>query len=132
MGVLRDFRALTEAVNGLSEHIRQARAVQAKSNPSEARLEELERSRALFEADMEALLMKAEGKLQAANNAESRTRTMKKSYEKLVDPFDLDSEEVEAPVSGGYAPLGEEEGVQQLYMDVAPNNKTRALRAKFL
>lgn len=94
---------------------------------SRDRLDELEQSRSIFEAEMMALVMKAEGQYQAANNAESRTRTMKKSYEKLIDPFEIDSEEMqEAPVQ----PLGNDE--QPLPLELPPNNKAYALRAKWL
>jgi len=81
---------------------------------------------------MDALMLKADSTLKAANNAESRTRTMKKSYEKLLDPFDADSEEVEAADFRGYAPVSEEEGVQPVRVGVETNNKAQAMRAKFL
>jgi len=98
------------------------------------RVEGLELSMSKWQAEMEAHLQRSESALKAARNAEERSRTMKKSYEKAqLDPFDLDGEEAEAaPVSGGYAPAGEAERVQPVHVDVAPvNSKAYALRAKY-
>jgi len=105
--------------------------LQREAGPSEERLDEIERSRAMWEAEMEALVAQAKGTYQAANNAESRTRTMAKHYEKLSDPLDLEGEEVETPISERYAPRGEEEGLQPMRVAVAPDHKQNALRFKF-
>jgi len=136
MSILRDFRRVADALERLAAT--QAQAV--RSQPAEGRLSELEElvrelehDRSRWEAEMEAVLMKAEGKLHATLNAESRTRTMKKSYEKHLDPFDLDRDEVEAPVPAGDVPPGQEEEVYDVPVGVAPlNSKAKAVRAKWL
>lgn len=136
MGILKNFRRAVDALERLAAT--QAQAV--KSQPSERRLEELEQlvarlelERARWEAEMDGVLMKAEGKLQAANNSESRTRTMKKAYEKELDPFDPDSEEIETAVPAGDVPTGQEEEMYGVRMGVAPrNSKALATRAKWL
>ena len=80
--------------------------------------------------------MKAEGKLQAASNSEARTRTMKKSYEKLLDPFDPDSEEAE-PTHGTHVLRFDDvpsqaEGVPPVRVDLEGDYKQAALRHKFM
>jgi len=107
--------------------------LQREAGPGEARLEDLERSRAKWEAEMEALLIKADSTYKSAANAESRARTMVKAYEKELDPFPEDSEEEleQAAVLPEYARAGEAEGVQPLRVDVASDYKQNALRHKF-
>lgn len=103
------------------------------TGPVEARLEELERSRAGWEAMMEAELQKASSTYKAAANAESRARTMERHVEKFADPFAENGEPLEEGVPTEYAPVGEEEGVQPVRMDLAtPNRKELALRMKYL
>ncbi len=80
---------------------------------------------------MEALQLKAESTYKSAGNAEARSRTMLKHAEKLADPFDEEGEEGEEAIRPEYAPRGEEEGLQPLRLDVAPNHKEAALRYKF-
>jgi len=136
MWILRDFRALTEAIQGLSEHVRQARVVLARSNPQEARLEELERARAKWEAEMEAMIIKAESIYKSANNAESRARTMARHDEKHADPFDAEGEEAPEGIPDRNVTPGIQEGVLPLHLDMEahdpPNPRQQALRAKFL
>jgi len=129
------FRRLLEAVERLSAALRELAASQRDLGPALDRLEALEVSHGQWEAQVEATLMKAEGKLQAANNAEARTRTMKKSYERFIDPLDPDSQE-EVPQDRDQLPLGDAypglpEEVQPLHMGVASDDKAPALSAKF-
>jgi len=95
------------------------------------RLQDLEQSRSMWEAEVEGVLAKAEGKLKAAANSEARERTMRKTYENDVDPFGDDSEEVEAVFPVGDVAAGEEEGLPAVRMDVAPDYKAIALSRKF-
>jgi len=125
------FRALVLELQRLNGHLGALRELHSARAPSEDRLTALEQGRSLFEADMLGLLAKADGKLKAANNAESRERTMRKHHEELAGPFDPEGDEERPTVPDGYAPGVEEEGVQPVYMDVAPTNKERALMAKF-
>jgi len=102
-----------------------------ENGPATTRLEDIERRQAMWEVEMEALVATAKGKFEAANNAESRTRSMKKYYEKNVDPFGEESEEVPAALPTGDALGGETEGVPPLRVDVAANHKANALMYKF-
>jgi len=133
--IFRTFRALTEANEKLSmstlalhRSVLEVAEAQRESGPSEARLDELERRQAMWQVEMEALVAKAEGTLQAALNAESRTRTMKKHYEKLADPLDIEGEEVDETVPGLDAARSEAERLQALRLDVAPADKKNALK----
>jgi len=107
--------------------------VQAEVAPATVRLDALERERHNFEAMAEGLLLKAEGKHKAANNAEARERALKKSYEKNLDTFDIDGEEGEG--QGGVLPIhvaaGESERLRPVRLDVAPSNKAAAISAKW-
>ena len=133
--VLRDFRRVADAIERLAATHSQV----VRAQPSDRRLDELEElvvklelDRARWEVETEGVLLKAEGKLKAANNAEARTRTMKRSYEKLIDPFDPDGEAVQAPVPEGYVPASAEEAMHPVRVDLAPISKKEfALRAKW-
>jgi len=125
------FRSIAEALQRLTGIIARLEATLGSAAPAIERLEALERSRALWEADLEGILAKAEGKLKAASNAESRSRTMKKHYENEVDPFPDDREEVQPPVRDGYAPTGEEEGVPAVRVDMETDYKTTPLNRKW-
>jgi len=140
--VLRPISRLVSALQGVKTELREVSKtltmlwqVQQASGPATERLDALERSHHQFEARCEGLLLKAEGKLRSANNAEARTRADKKSYEHLVDPLAEDGEQPEAPhgtyVLGDDAPPGEAERLQALRLDVAPSPKELVKRAKF-
>lgn len=131
MGILREVRRLpdaihrlTAAVNGLSNEV-----AASKADVGTERLDELERSRSLWEADMEALMIRADSKYKAAANAESRTR---KQLEKL-DPFGEEGEPVPTGIPPEYAEVGEAEGLQPLPLGMAePSQRELAKRMKFL
>ena len=132
--ILRDFRALIAALQQLVLIIQKLVQVQEALGPAAERLDALELSRHQFEAEIAGTLLKAEGKLKAANNAEARERQLKRSYERIVDEGVVESEpgpqggEIVGPL---HAEPGEVEGVPPLRLDVAPNNKAHALRAKW-
>jgi len=131
MGVLRDFRRAVDALERIASGLNGAVRSMQENAPSLERLQTLERDRTLWEADVEALLMKAQGKLQAAANAEARTRTMKKAYEE-IDPFDAEGEEVAPPVSTSHVEGVQEAQVQHVPVGLAPGSKAYAQRAKFI
>ena len=136
------FRTLSEAVRGLVIALNRLERTNAEelelrraAGDMEERLATLEGSRAIWEAEIQADFLKAEGSRQAAMNAESRTRTMKKYIEKNSDPFDLDSDQTSAPVEN-VVPLpnvnsSEAEGMYSLPMGVE-EQKQQVIRAKFL
>ena len=140
--MFRAFRDLSEGVRGMVTALEGLQRSQAEdlelrrsSGDVEDRLSALETSRAMWEAEVEADFLKAESSRQAAMNAESRTRTMKRSYEKYADPFDEDVEETVVANRGvlpeQYVQNGEAEGVPPVHMGVE-NPKQAILRAKFL
>jgi len=100
------------------------------------RIEELELSRAKWEAELEGLLMKADSKLKASNNAEARTRVMKKSYESFADEGLTDREteiaqEVFQHIPDGNVAPSRAEPMPAMLEDVAQNDKAAAVRMKF-
>lgn len=129
--MFRVFRDLVESLVSLNASLDALLAAQREAGPAEDRLLELELSRAQWEADLQGLLSKAEGKLQAANNAEARERTMRKSYEKFIDPLDPDFEAEPETVQRVHAAPGQEEGLQPVRVDVAPDYRALALARKF-
>ena len=130
--MFRSVRALIEVIESLDSTLKALVEATLQAGPAADRLEILELSHAQWEAEMQALLLKADSKMKSANNAEARERTMKKSYEKYVDPFDQEGAPELAPVPGGDVEGGEEEGVPPVYPGVAPlSAKEMALRHKF-
>ena len=135
----RRFLAVTEriedALSSLNNTLDKLCQAQRAHGPATERLEALELSRHQWEAECEGLLLKAEGKLRAANNAEARERALRKTYEHLVDPFPEEGPQPEESVRDTLplndAPPGEAEGLPPVRLDVAPSNKTLAQRAKF-
>ena len=133
MGIFSGFSRLIAVILELADVVRELVDAQRQVAPAAARLDALERERHNFEAKAEGLLLKAEGKHKAANNAEARERQLKRSYEKYLDTVDLDGEEdpgqrIVLPLD---APAGEAQRVSPVRMDVAPNNKAAAITAKW-
>ena len=132
MGVLRDFRRIADSLERLAASVTAAASRQQDSVALTERIEDLERERALWEADVEGLLAKAEGKLKAASNAEARERTMQKRLGDESDPFLAAGEEIEATVPEGDVEVGDPEEVQPVHMGMETiSAKEYALRAKF-
>lgn len=138
MSLLSEIRSLPAAIQALTgagwevaRKLERLIEVHTENGPFEARLDDLERTRALWQADMEAILQKADSTLKSASNAESRSRTMLRHAEKLTDPFGPEGEELEEALPEGDAPGSEEERVQPVRLDVAPTHKELALRHKF-
>lgn len=132
--ILRDFRHLTEAVEQLVAVLGHLITIQRDAGPALDRLEALELSRHQFEAEVAGTLLKAEGKLKAASNAEARERQLKRSYERQLDEgFESIEETAEKgnPVLHVDAETREAERLQAMRLDVAPSNKEIALRAKW-
>lgn len=131
--MFRAFSRLLEVLAALVAAIGYLAKIQKEAGPAIERLDALELSRHQFEAEIQGILLKAEGKLAAASNAEARERQLKKSYERLVEESDLDGDP--RPEEDGVLPLDaqerEAERLHALRLDVAPNNKTLAVRAKF-
>lgn len=92
MGIFRDIRQLPESLHALAAAVRRgADVLDGARGPLEdlarveGRLEELERSRALWEAEMEAALETAEHRVRTARAAEERSRGMEKRAKALTE-----------------------------------------------
>ena len=139
LSILSEFRSLPAVIRELSKALltvggilEVASEVQAENGPALERLEELERSRAHWEAQIEAVLLKADSTLKSASNAEARSRTMLRHAEKLSDPLDFEGEELPAAVPEGDVPRGEEERLQPVRVGVEEiTAKEQRLRMKF-
>lgn len=133
MRVFRQFSRLVEAIEELGRALERLARTQEDVAPSLERLEALELSRHQFEAQCEGMLLKADGKLKAASNAEARERQLKRSYERDVDPFD--EERVEASKANYVVPVdvpgGEEERLPAVRLALATNSKEAAVMAKW-
>jgi len=131
MAVLRDFRRIADALERLAAGQTAALQAAKEQAPSVARLDALELDRHQFEAEMEGLLLKAEGKLKAAANAEARERHQREKHDAEFDPFPDDREEGPERVPGVYADGSEEEELHPVHLGLEKNSKAYALRAKF-
>jgi len=142
--MFRALRAISEHTHELVSELRHVKlaileaTVAAEGAASlEQRLEELERSRNIWEGHMEGELAKAKGKLQAANNAEGRAKTQVKAFERLLDesgfegPPEDDEDEWPDQLPPGNGERGYPEPVHDVRMGVEETPKQRALRAKF-
>lgn len=140
------FRGFNRALDALERiatslaTLSRARGEQLESGadvgPFLGRLDELERSRAVWEAEIEALLIKAEGTFKGARNAEERTRHMVKAGDDGTEDgaSNGESELIEAlqrqllAANGG---PGEGEGVPPVREDVGLSGKGWAQRMKY-
>lgn len=133
-------QALSKAVRDIADQLPAVLDRGADAAELAARLEDLELSRARWEAEIDALILKADSSFKSAAAAESRARTMKRSYEKIageLDPDRLDELEVEGRrrVQDRDAEASEEEGVPLMRPDLAGlslNSKVLAQRLKFM
>lgn len=134
MPIFGGFRRLIEALEDVASQLALLVHAQQDVAPSTKRLDALELSRHQFEAECAGMLLKADGKLKAASNAEARERQLKKSYERDVDPFSEDGEEgseagpVVLPL---HAAPSEAERVSALRLGMAPDRKAAAVSAKW-
>jgi len=132
MGILKDFRRAVDALERVAASISAAARAQTDNSQLSERLSDLERGRTMWEADVEGLLQKAEGKLRAAANAEARERTMQKFNEDELDPFGEDSDEIQERVPEEDVEPSYPEEVQPLPVGMeAESRKAYALRMKY-
>jgi len=131
MGILRNFSRVADALERLATTHGRAVTVMAESLPSEQRLADLELSRSQFEADIEGVLLKAEGKLRAAANAEARERKMKDQREDYFDQSDQDRAELQDGIPPFDVTPVQEEEVLDMPLGLETNSKAHALRHKW-
>jgi len=133
LAIFRTFSRLLEAILRLADAIQALARVQGSAAPAMERLDALELSRHMFEAEVAGVLLEAKGKLRAASNAEARERQMRKSYEADFDsvPEDGNAGPEASPILPDNVEASEAERLSALRVDVAPTNKTAALAHKF-
>jgi len=133
--VLEVLQEIGEAVRELGVKLDGPRTDQVDTAALSDRLGGLELSRAKWQAEMEALVLVAQGKFRSASNAEARERTMKESYEKQPDLGYEDGEGIEPGGSEDVLPINAEIGgpdeVHALPMGMAPTRKAAALNMKY-
>lgn len=133
--LLREISMIPEALRRLTRAIDEMVDRQEEAPGLEARLEEIERTRSLWEAEISALILEAKSQYRAASNAESRARTVERRNAKDADPFDENRSEAEEPVGVPRldAPPSGEEEMYALPLGVASpdGRKASALRFKF-
>jgi len=143
--MFRSIKALSEAAQACVDLLSGIRADLASAEPAqdpelEQAVQRLEVSRAKWEAEIEALILKAKGQYDSARNAEERTKTMKKSYNAEADEGDAQSMEDVANayrelgynLSGGDGEGGEPNGVQPVPEGLAPHTKMAPVMAKWM
>ena len=84
---------LTSATEALRESVVVARDWSASQGNVEARIEELERQRALFEAEVHGELLKAQTEYRKASSAEGRAKTAREQAEGFGDGSEEGSDE---------------------------------------
>jgi len=131
MALLRDFRRVADALERLAAGQAATRQSLEAYETVIGRLESLELDRHQFEAEMEGLLLKAEGKLKAANNSEARERHQREKHEDNTDPFPEDGDEVQRRLQELDAEEFPAEELHPVHMGLEKNSKAYALRAKY-
>ena len=138
-------REVLEALQGVRDAllgIRVALKVPPADEALVTRLDKLELSRATWEAEIEAQLLKSDSKYKAAAAAESRARTMVKFDDTNLDTSPPEGEEEDPPPFGfegespldlpaGHVPGSEPEQLHTLHVGMETNTKARSVRAKF-
>jgi len=124
------FRPLIASVDTLASVVADLETTQREHGPSVDRLEALELGRIAWEAECEGLLLKADGKLRAANNAEARERQLKRSRDRQ-DPFDQDGEGTEAERAAIAEALAATRLPEPVPEEVPLTKKALAVRAKW-
>ena len=103
---------------------------------SAARLEALEVRQSVWEAEMDAQLIKADSKYKSARNAEERSRTMAKQNEETGEGNDDGVAELQAAfqqlqLQSEHGEGSQENGVPPVRQNLGFGSKETAMRAKF-
>lgn len=102
--------ALKSAVLEVAQTLERQRSDEPVAGPLLDRLDELERNRALWEATMEAELLKADSTYKSARNAEERARKKRGQHEDSEGDIAGPDEVAAAYAAAGFLPQGNEEG----------------------
>lgn len=141
--MFKTIKSLSSAIQGLEQTVTQfnIQLLEAPQNvatdtESAARLDALEVRQSVWEAEMEAQLVKADSKYKSARNAEERSRTMAKRDAETSEGSEDGVEEIQAALEqirlqDSHVESSQENGMQQLHPSVGIGAKETALRAKF-
>ena len=123
---------LVAGLDHLTHELNQLVVAHRELGPAVERVEALELSRVRWEAECEGMLLKADGKHNAAKAAEMRERQLKRSYE-TRDPFE--NGDGGEPTQEERARLLDERGVAKAFQEpvvvAPPSRKARAVLAKW-
>ena len=127
---------LEEAVTQLNLQVWAGPQTGPTDTESAARLDALEVRQSVWEAEIEAQLVKADSKYKSARNAEERSRTMAKQNEETGEGSEDGMAEIQEALQqiqlqNQHVEGSQENGVQQLRPNLGSNAKATALRAKF-
>jgi len=127
---------LEEAVTQLNIQLWEGPQTGPTDTESAARLDALEVRQSVWEAEIEAQLVKADSKYKSARNAEERSRTMAKQNEETGEGSEDGMAEIQEALQqiqlqNQHVEGSQENGVQQLRPNLGSNAKATALRAKF-
>lgn len=127
---------LTEGVTQLIVMLSELPQSSTTDDGSLARIDALEVRQSVWEAEMDAQLIKADSKYKSARNAEERSRTMAKQNEETGEGSEDGMAEIQAALEqihlqNQHVEGSQENGVQQLRPDLGSHPKATALRAKF-
>jgi hypothetical protein len=129
-------QALTEGVTQLIVMLSELPQGSTTDTESAARLDALEVRQSVWEAEIEAQLVKADSKYKSARNAEERSRTMARRDAETSEGDEDGVAELQAALEqiqlqNQHAEGSQENGVQPMRQNLGIHPKATALRAKF-
>ena len=127
---------LEEAVTQLNIQLWEGPQTGPTDTESAARLDALEVRQSVWEAEIEAQLVKADSKYKSARNAEERSRTMAKQNEETGEGSEdgmAESQEAlqQIQLQNHHVAGSQENGMQHMRQNLGIHPKATALRAKF-
>jgi multidrug resistance efflux pump len=141
--MFKNIKRLSSSVQELTEGLTQLILILSErpqdatmDTDSLARLDALEVRQSVWEAEMDAQLIKADSKYKSARNAEERSRTMAKRNEETGEGSEDGVAEIQAALEqihlqNSHVEGSEENGVQHVRPNMGLGPKETALRAKF-
>jgi len=141
--MFKNIKRLSESVQDLTEGVTQLILMLSElpqnaptDTDSMARLDALEVRQSVWEAEMDAQLIKADSKYKSARNAEERSRTMAKRDEETGEGSEDGVAEIQEALQqlqlqNSHVEGSQENGVQHVRPNLGVHPKATALRAKF-
>jgi len=141
--MFKNIKRLSESVQDLTEGVTQLIVMLSElpqnsttDDGALARIDALEVRQSVWEAEMDAQLIKADSKYKSARNAEERSRTMAKQNEEIGEGSEDGMAEIQEALQqihlqNQHAEGSQENGLQHVRPDLGIHPKATALRAKF-